>query len=141
VRAFRAAMNTAGWTSAGVDVFNANGSASRNYDRLEGMALAAAFGTRLVKLPIHSIKGALGQHGAGSSALQIAAACLTINRGLIPPTLNCDNLDPACGPLRIVRAPIAREVERVLVHSIGLGGFYYSAAAIETPPADLKRKA
>lgn len=140
VRALRRAMDSAEWSPNDVHVFNANGSASRNYDRLEGMALAATFGTRLAKLPIHSTKGALGQHGAGSSALQITAACLTIVRGHVPPTLNCDHLDPACGPLRIIRKPLESDVERILVHSIGLGGFYYSAAALEAPPSQLRRK-
>jgi 3-oxoacyl-[acyl-carrier-protein] synthase II len=140
VRAFIRAMESAGWSAADVQVFNANGSSSRNYDRLEGMALAATFGTRLAKLPIHSTKGALGQHGAGSSALQITAACLTIASGQIPPTLNCDRLDPACGPLRIIRQPVASETDRVLVHSIGLGGFYYSAMALEAPTGSLRRR-
>ena len=97
------------------------------------------FGDRLPELPVHSTKGALGQHGAGSSALQLTAACLTIARGVVPPTLNCDRLDPACGPLRIVKEPLPLQAKRVLVHSIGLGGFYYSAAALETPPPDLHR--
>jgi 3-oxoacyl-[acyl-carrier-protein] synthase II len=140
VRAFRNAMASAGWSASDVHVFNANGSASRNYDRLEGMALAATFGTRLAKLPIHSTKGALGQHGAGSSALQVAAACLTIARGQVPPTLNCDHLDPACGPLRIVREPLDLDALRVLVHSVGLGGFYYSASALEAPTSGLRRR-
>lgn len=140
VRALRSAATSAGWSIGDVQVFNANGSASRNYDRLEGMALAATFGTRLAKLPIHSTKGALGQHGAGSSALQVTAACLTIARGQVPPTLNCDRLDPACGPLRIIREPLDLDTSRVLIHSIGLGGFYYSAAALEAPAPELRRK-
>src|SRR5207244_4489500 len=122
-----------------VQAFNANGSSSRNYDRFEGMSLVELFGDRLPELPIHSIKGALGQHGAGSSALQITAGCLTISSGRVPPTLNCDRLDPACGPLRIVHEPLELDVSRVLVHSIGLGGFYYSAAALEAPASDLRR--
>jgi 3-oxoacyl-[acyl-carrier-protein] synthase II len=133
VRALHAAVKRAGWSIRDVDVFNANGSSSRNYDRLEGMALAATFGTKLAQLPIHSTKGALGQHGAGSSALQITAACLTISRKCVPPTLNCDRLDPACGPLRVVREPLRVDAAHVLVHSIGLGGFYYSVAALERP--------
>jgi 3-oxoacyl-(acyl-carrier-protein) synthase len=140
VRALRKAATSAGWSTDDVQVFNANGSSSRNYDRLEGMALTEMFGTRLAELPVHSIKGALGQHGAGSSALQITAACLTIARGQVPPTLNCDHLDPACGPLRIIREPLELDVARVLVHSIGLGGFYYSAAALERPVSNLRRK-
>jgi 3-oxoacyl-[acyl-carrier-protein] synthase II len=139
IRALRTAVHDAGWTMDQVDVFNANGSSSRNYDQLEGIALAEVFGPRLPSLPVHSTKGALGQHGAGSSALQVTAACLTITRGQVPPTLNCDRLDPECGPLRVVVQPLPLDATRVLVHSIGLGGFYYSAAALEAPEPDLRR--
>jgi hypothetical protein len=75
----------------------------------------------------------LGQHGAGSSALQAVGACLTIRRGVVPPTINHEDPDPQCGALRVVTCPEAVYPERVLVHSIGLGGFYYSAAALEMP--------
>ena len=139
VRALKTAAEQAGWLPRDVEVINANGSSSPNYDRLEGMALGELFGEKISELPVHSTKGALGQHGAGSSALQVAAACLTITRGMVPPTLNCDKLDPDCGPLRIVREPATIDASRILVHSVGLGGFYYSAAAIEAPPANLRR--
>lgn len=129
VRAFAGAMREAGWSPPEVQVVSANGSSSVIYDRLEGQALAAAFGGALPELRVHSTKSVLGQHGAGSSALQAIAACLSIRRETIPPTVNCEDPDPACGALRIVREPEPRRVERVLVHSIGLGGFYYSVGA------------
>lgn len=129
--ALRTAMQQAGWGGDRVDAVNANGSSSRSYDAIEGQALGLLFGGELEHVHVHSIKGALGQHGAGSSALQVAAGCLTIARGVVPPTLNCDQLDPACGPLPVVRTPISRPTSRVLVHSIGLGGFYYSAMALQ----------
>jgi hypothetical protein len=84
---------------------------------------------------VHSIKSMLGQHGAGSSALQAVTACLAIRRRGIPPTINCDDPDPACGPLPLVTEAVAHAPQRVLVHAIGLGGFYYSAAAFEAPNA------
>ncbi len=131
VRAFRGALREAGWEPSSVDLVNANGSSSKIYDRLEGLALAQTFGDALPALRVHSTKSMLGQHGAGSSALQAAAACLSIRREIAPPTINCEDQDPACGPLRIVRSPERSRPARVLVHSIGLGGFYYSVAAFE----------
>ncbi len=131
VRAFRACMREAGWQREDVDLVNANGSSSVIYDRIEAMALAQVFGARLPEVPIHSIKSMLGQHGAGSSALQVVTSCLSIRRGEAPPTINCENLDPACGPLLISAEAERIEPARVLVHSIGLGGFYYSVAALE----------
>jgi 3-oxoacyl-[acyl-carrier-protein] synthase II len=129
VRAVTAAMVEASWQPSDVDVVNANGSSSVIYDRVEALALAEVFGSGLPALRIHSIKSMLGQHGAGSSALQAAAACLAIDRGTVPPTINHDRLDPACGSIRVVTEPEPLERMNVLVHSIGLGGFYYSCGA------------
>ncbi len=133
VRALRGALREASWEPADVDAFNANGSSSLLYDRLEGAALQETFGDTLPKLPVHSQKSMLGQHGAGASALQAIGACLTIRRGTVPPTINHDDPDPECGPLRVSREPLEISPSRVLVHSIGLGGFYYSAAAFGSP--------
>ena len=134
VRAFRGAMDEAGWSAADVDLVNANGSSSVIYDRLEGAAFGEVFGEALPRLRVHSIKSMLGQHGAGSSALQAVTACLSIRRSTVPPTINHDEPDPACGPLRVVTRAERFEAEKVLMHSIGLGGFYYSVAAFEKPP-------
>lgn len=133
VRALRGAVADAGWAIEEVDLVNANGSSSVAYDRIEGLALAEAFGDHLPDVPVHSIKSMLGQHGAGSSALQAVTACLAIRRHGIPPTINHDDPDPACGQLPVVTEALAHSPQRVLVHAIGLGGFYYSAAAFEAP--------
>ncbi|MCA9727518.1 MAG: beta-ketoacyl-[acyl-carrier-protein] synthase family protein [Candidatus Eisenbacteria bacterium] len=129
VRAMKGAIDEAGWRA--VDVVNANGSSSVIYDRAEALALAEVLGPKLEKTPVHSIKSMLGQHGAGSSMLQVVTSCLTLRRGTIPPTTNHENPDPACGPIRVLTEPLPSWPTRALVHSIGLGGFYYSAAALE----------
>jgi 3-oxoacyl-[acyl-carrier-protein] synthase II len=134
VRALRGAMKEAGWSPGDVDLVNANGSSSVLYDRLEGLALGEVFGDELPKVRVQSQKSMLGQHGAGSSALQVSGACLSIRRGMVPPTINHDDHDPSCGELRVVTTAENFGPRRVLVHSIGLGGFYYSAAAFEPAP-------
>jgi 3-oxoacyl-[acyl-carrier-protein] synthase II len=133
VRALRGAIREAGWQPQDVDLVNANGSSSVIYDRLEAMALAQVFGEQFSTIRVHSQKSMLGQHGAGSSALQAVGACLTLRRGIAPPTINCEDPDPACGPIRVLTEPEAFAPQRVLVHAIGLGGFYYTAAAFESP--------
>jgi len=133
VRALQGALAEAGWTPERVDLVNANGSSSVNYDVLEARALGEVFGDATSSVRLHSIKSMLGQHGAGSSALQAVAACLSIRRGVVPPTVNHDETDPACGPIRVVTAAEEIGPSRVLLHAIGLGGFYYSAAALSDP--------
>ena len=132
VRAIGGAISAAGWRPSDVDVVNANGSSSKLYDRLEAQAFAAVFGADLPRVPVHSIKSMLGQHGAGSSALQAISACLAVADDIVPPTINLDTLDPECGPLRVVTEMTEMPISRALVHAIGMGGFYYSAAAFET---------
>lgn len=136
VRALRGALDEAGWQPAEVDLVSANGSSSVIYDRLEALALAEVFGAAFPDVRVHSLKSMLGQHGAGSSALQALAACLTLRRGTIPPTINHEDPDPACGPIRVVTEAETVFPQRVLVHAIGLGGFYYSAAAFEAVQDD-----
>jgi 3-oxoacyl-[acyl-carrier-protein] synthase II len=128
VRALRGAITEAGCTPDQVSLVNANGSSSVIYDRLEALALAEVFGETFAAVPVHSIKSMLGQHGAGSSALQAVTACLSIRRRTIPPTINHEEPDPACGPIRVMRVPQEYTPGPVVVHCIGLGGFYYSAA-------------
>jgi len=137
VRAFRGAMREAGWHPSDVDLISANGSASVLYDIVEAKALHQVMGDRLPETRLHSTKSMMGQHGAGSSALQLVAACLSIRRGVAPPTINHDELDPECGPLRVVTQAEQSHPRRVLTHAIGLGGFYYSVAALRAPVEDL----
>jgi 3-oxoacyl-[acyl-carrier-protein] synthase II len=131
VRAITGTLRQADWTQGSVDLVSANGSSSVLYDRLEALALAEVFGSLLPETPVHSIKSMLGQHGAGSSGLQSIAACLSIRRSLVPPTINHDEPDPECGQIQVVTDALIMPVERVLVNAIGLGGFYYSVGAFE----------
>lgn len=134
VRAIRAAMTESGWGPTDVDLVNANGSSSVLYDPFEALALGEVFRDALGGVGVHSIKGALGQHGAGSSALQLVAAALSIDRRTVPPTLNHDRPDPACRGLDVRGRSRPLPGPNVLVHSIGLGGFYYSCGALTAPP-------
>jgi 3-oxoacyl-[acyl-carrier-protein] synthase II len=136
VRALRGALREATWRERDVDVVSANGSSSKIYDIVEARALREVFASRDGMVPVHSIKSMLGQHGAGSSALQCVAACLAIRRGAIPPTINHEHPDPSCQGLDVVTTARPAAVQRVLVHSIGLGGFYYSAAAFAALSGD-----
>ncbi len=129
VRALRNVIKQAEWQPDDVDLVNANGSSSVLYDRLEASAYSVVFRKRFPEIRMHSIKSMLGQHGAGSSALQVVAACLALEKGIVPPTINHENPDPACGPIRIVTEKESYQPKKIIVNSIGFGGFYYSCGA------------
>jgi 3-oxoacyl-(acyl-carrier-protein) synthase len=41
-------------------------------------------------------EGNIGSSGAAASAVEIVGSVLALCRGELPPTRNCDNLDPVC---------------------------------------------
>ncbi len=129
VRSLQNTLTEAGWHKDDVDVVNANGSSSVIYDRLEAIALDQLFSNKLENVRVHSVKSMLGQHGAGSSALQVAATCLAISEGMVPPTINHEQADSQCPAINVVTKPDPFAAQNVLVNAIGFGGFYYSSAA------------
>jgi 3-oxoacyl-[acyl-carrier-protein] synthase II len=53
-------------------------------------------GTLGEKIPVTTAKSYFGNLGAGSAAVEIVASCMALDRALLFPLLNCDNLDPDC---------------------------------------------
>ena len=48
------------------------------------------------KIPVTAAKSYFGNLGAGSAAVEIVASCMALDRKVLFPLLNCDNLDPDC---------------------------------------------
>jgi 3-oxoacyl-(acyl-carrier-protein) synthase len=127
VRTMKAALDDAGISAGELSAVSANRSSSVFYDPLEAQAIAELLGTHSQSVPVYSIKGALGQTGAVTPALQAIAAALSIESGLIPPTCNLTSLDDKC-PIKVVSgAPERLAVPNVLANAIGFGGFYYTS--------------
>jgi 3-oxoacyl-[acyl-carrier-protein] synthase II len=132
--AIQNAMIDATWNNTDVDLIHANGSGSVAYDQMEAQSLWKIFGEEFSRLRVHSIKSMIGLPGGAASTMQIITACLCLLEGQIPPTINHEVCDPNCGPIRVVREPESFQPRRILLHTIGLGGFYYSATAISAIP-------
>lgn len=129
VEALRAALADAGLGIEQVDAVSANGSSSVFYDSFEEQVLRGMLGEHASRVPVHSIKSMLGQTGAVTPVLQAIAACLSLQRGCLPPTTNCDDPLPAFG-LDLVRDRARpASLRNILAHSIGFGGFYFAALA------------
>ena len=115
-------MTQAGLARQHIDYISAHGSSLRDYDQAETQAIKTVFGRQAYNIPVSSIKSMIGQPLAAAGALQVAAACLTLQHGLIPPTINYHTPDPCCDldyvPHRARRARIGT----VLVHAHGMGG-------------------
>ena len=87
----------------------------------EAAALRRAFGEAAARVPVTSFKSTMGQLGAGAGAVEAVAAALAAQKGVIPPTLNCENPDPECA-FAIVRQTQERPVRAVLCNASSFAG-------------------
>ena len=92
----RAAIRRAGLTPEAVDCISAHGTGTRKNDTIETAAIKEVFGSRAYKIPVHAVKSMTGHMIAASGAVEAVAAALTLTTGLIPPTINLREPDPAC---------------------------------------------
>ena len=96
-RAMRAALRDAGVAPGEIDFVSAHGTGTLYNDAMEMAALTAVFGEAAPRLPVNSIKGAIG-HTLGAAGSFEAIMCARVLRhGVIPPTAGCEQLDSACG--------------------------------------------
>ena len=90
------AMAQGGTQPADIDYINAHGSGTKQNDRHETSAYKQALGEQAYKIPISSIKSMIGHSLGAIGAIEMAACALAIDRGVVPPTANCENPDPEC---------------------------------------------
>jgi len=82
--------------AADVDHVNAHGTATPQNDQAESRGMRLAFGDRIQRLPVTSIKSMVGHCLSAAGAVEAAVLALTIDRGVIPPTINFRERDPEC---------------------------------------------
>jgi len=101
--ALRAALRDAKLKPDQIGHVNAHGAASVVSDLAEARAINRVFGEGTSGgVPVTALKGYFGNLVSGCGAVEMIASLLGANRGLIPPTLNCDQIDPACGAIDLV---------------------------------------
>ena len=92
----RDALRAARVSADEVDHVNAHGTATPQNDQAEARGIRLVFGERARSLPVTSIKSSVGHCLAAAGAIEAAALALSISRGVIPPTINYREPDPAC---------------------------------------------
>jgi 3-oxoacyl-[acyl-carrier-protein] synthase II len=122
IGAIRGALDDAGLAPDEIDYINAHGTSTPENDKMESFACAAVFGERMTRLPISSNKSMIGHTLTAAGALEAVFSLLTIQHGLLPPTINYLNPDPSI-PLDVV-ANVARpaRVRTAMSNSFGFGG-------------------
>lgn len=93
VLAARKALRDAGIGVDEIDLVSAAACGLRDHDAMEARAINTILGERVAHTPVLAIKGALGNNGAGSGAIDITAAVLAMHNNTLPGVRNCEALD------------------------------------------------
>jgi len=122
IAAVRAALEDAGMAEDGIDYINAHGTSTPENDKMEHLSLATVFGERTRKIPISSNKSMIGHTLSAAGAVEAAFSFMTMLEGVIPPTINYDNPDPAIDLDVVPNVKRSADVGTVLSNSFGFGG-------------------
>ncbi|UNE55301.1 beta-ketoacyl-ACP synthase [Bartonella machadoae] len=122
IEAVRKALNDAQITINEIDYINAHGTSTPENEKMEYLALSTVFGDILQHIPVSSNKSMIGHTLTAAGAIEAVFSLLTIQSGILPPTINYDNPDPAI-PLDVVPNHSRKAaVNAVLSNSFGFGG-------------------
>jgi 3-oxoacyl-[acyl-carrier-protein] synthase II len=121
-RAIQLVMQEAQLQPDNIGYFSLDGQAIPSSDQGEAEALHIVFGTELAHLPVSVPRTMLGHSYGAAGALDAITALLALQHGIIPPTINCEELDPRYG-LNLVQAePRSLFAPVVLLATRAIGG-------------------
>ena len=120
--AMRLALSDADLNPEAVDYVNAHGTSTPANDANETAAIKSALGEHAYRIPVSSTKSMTGHLLGGSGGIEAVAAVLAMEHGLVPPTINYQNPDPACDLDVVPNQARERKLDVVLSNSFGFGG-------------------
>ena len=97
IKAMGQALKRSDLAPDAIDYVSANGNSTVDGDATETVAIKTVFGDTSNNLRYSAIKSMTGECFSASAAMQVCASALTLNSGLIPPTINYEDPDPDCG--------------------------------------------
>jgi 3-oxoacyl-[acyl-carrier-protein] synthase II len=123
VRAMREALAQAGLEPEAIGYINAHGTATAVGDVVEAEAINAVFAKAASNVRVSSTKSLHGHLLGGAGALELAAALLALERGIVPPTAFLEQPDPACKLRHVPMTAEKIELPRaVMSNSFAFGG-------------------
>lgn len=120
--AFRQALDEAGYTSDDVLYINAHGTGTALNDVSETLAFKNALGEDAYKAHISSIKGSIGHMLGAAGAAEAVATVMALKEGIVPPTINLDEVDPECDLDYTPNRPVKADLTIAMSDSLGFGG-------------------
>ena len=122
IRCMRAALRDAGLEPEAVDYVNAHGTATPQNDRVETLAIKKVFGDHAYRVPVSSTKSQIGHLLCASGGVELVVTIEALRHGMLPPTINLHNPDPACDLDYVANHARPASLEFALSNSFGFGG-------------------
>lgn len=120
--AIRRALADAGVEAEAVGYINAHAASTPLGDLAETKAIKAVFGKRAYEIPISSTKSMIGHMMGATGAVEAMACVMSIQEGIIHPTINYETPDPECDLDYVPNEARRAEVKVAVSNSFGLGG-------------------
>jgi nodulation protein E len=121
-KAMRAALADAGVSPDAIGYVNAHGTGTLSNDATETEAIRGVFGAGTRAIPVSSTKSMHGHALGAAGAIEAAATLFAIHEGVIPPTVNFTEPDPACDLDVVPNTARAAMVRYALCNSFAFGG-------------------
>jgi 3-oxoacyl-[acyl-carrier-protein] synthase II len=122
--AMRLALQDAGLATSQVDYVNMHATSTTVGDLSEIAAITKLFGNDLATVHLSATKSMTGHLLGAAGAIEAIAAIASINEGIIPPTINTQQLDPAL-PTNVqivLKEPLKKKVDVAMSNTFGFGG-------------------
>ncbi len=123
IAAMRLALSDAQIQPKEIDYINAHATGTPVGDVCEAKILQAVLGDSVGEVPISSTKSLTGHLLSAAAAIEAVACLVSLEKQLLPPTINLDDPDTECAMLRHVRNESeSANVEITVSNSFGFGG-------------------
>jgi len=121
-RAIRGALADAKLAPEQIGYINAHGTATPGNDPAETSAIRKVFGPHADRLAVSSTKSMHGHALGAAGSIEAVVTIKALHEGILPPTANFTQADPACDLDYIPNAPRKANVEAALSNSFAFGG-------------------
>ena len=121
-RCMNVTLKDAGLYPDDISYINAHGTSTKFNDENESSAIKEVFGKRAHDIPVSSTKSMTGHLLGAAGGIEAVFSVLTIEKGVIPPTINYEFPDPECDLDYVPNKSRAYSVDVALSNSFGFGG-------------------
>lgn len=120
-RTMKLALDNAGLKPNQVDYINAHATSTVVGDAVEVKAIRQLFKNHADRLVVNATKSLVGHTLGAAGAVGSVACVLSLKQGVIHPTLNLDEPDPACALAGLSRQAQERPIKVAMLNAFGFG--------------------